>query len=420
MEELERIVAGRLRALEDAVPAPGSQSEIMRRVSGQVVVRRRRRRTAEAAGACLVVALAVSVPHVLGEEEQQSTLVPGPLAGGPSARPTASAGLADEAWEDLRAGGPKPPGGPSAAGLDKEQNLQTGQVLSAFGVGTDGTVLAEGLSHLSDGTGVRDGRLWRADLTNVLSAPVPVAQPAGLYAAGGGDGLTVWPERRDAGYQLMCQGPDGRPAQLGSAGVLREPAGGFHIDEDTTVWTDGAEGGGRTVWTAKGCTGQPRTLARGGYAAAFSYPYAYIMETRDDGRFTGDLQRLQIETGDSENRTVPADLVDGDAVLFAAGEDTFSVSDGTKLVIFDAGTWKSRKIKKPLPARGDGQASLTAGDDVVVYSIRPADGRQGDDHSLVYRTKSASARIQPGEAFANGPWLLHRVSGAYRLDKTHK
>jgi hypothetical protein len=418
VEELERMVVGRLRALEDVTPSPGSQTQIMQQVTRQVTVRRRRRRAAEAASACAVVALAVVVPAVLTHDDPQSRVDPAPLAGGSSTTPTNPAGLSGENQAETE-NDPSQRGavGQSPLGLDGRQALATGQVLSAFGVGTDGTVLAEGVTYLSDGSGVRDGRLWRADLTNVLSAPVPVAQPVGLYAAAGGDGLTVWPERRDADYQLMCQGPDGHPAQLGSTGVAQEPTTGFHIDEDTTVWTDGGGVGDRTVWTVKGCTGQPKVLAHGGYAAAFSYPYAYIMETGDDGQFTGTLQRLHVETGESQTRSVPEDLVDGDDILFAAGKDTFSVSDGTKLMIFDADTWKARKVTKPLPARSDGQASLTAGDDVVVYSTRPADGRQGDDHSLVYRTGTAKALTQNGEAFANGPWLLHRVADTYKLEK---
>jgi hypothetical protein len=318
------MVAGRLRALEDVAPSAGSQANIMQQISRQVTVRRRRRRAAEAASACFVVALAVVVPAVIAHDDPQSRLVPAPLAGGPGVTPTTS-GLSGEsgtAGSALRSDSARQPG----LALDRPQAPATGQALSAFGVGTDGTVLAEGVTYLSDGTGVRDGKLWRADLTNVLSAPVPVAQPAGLYAAAGGDGLTVWPERRDADYQLMCQGPDGHPAQLSSTGVAQDPAG-FHIDEDTTVWTDGADPQDRTVWTAKGCTGPPKALVHGGYAAAFSYPYAYIMEIGDDGQFTGNLQRLHVETGESQTRSVPADLIDGDGTLFAASKDTFSVSD---------------------------------------------------------------------------------------------
>jgi hypothetical protein len=418
VEELERMVAGRLRALEDVAPAAGSQAHIMQQVTKQVTVRRRRRRAAEAASACFVVALAVVVPTVLVHDGPQSRLVPGPLADGSKATPTKRSELSGQAQSGtgsapLRGSSTGQPG----LALNRNQDLAAGQVLSAFGVGTDGTVLAEGVTYSSDGSGVRDGKLWRADLTNVLSAPVPIAQPAGLYAAAGGDGLTVWPERRDADYQLMCAGPDGHPAQLGSAGVAQDPAG-FHIDEDTTVWTDGAEPQDRTVWTAKGCTGAPKALVHGGYAAAFSYPYAYIMETGADGQFTGNLQRLHVETGESQTRSVPADLVDGDDVLFAAGKDTFSVSDGTKLMVFDVDTWTAKKITKALPARGNGQASLTAGDDVVVYSTRPADGHLGDDRSLVYRPGTAKARTQDGEAFAKGPWLLHRVADTYKLEKT--
>jgi hypothetical protein len=418
VEELERMVAGRLRALEDVAPAAGSQAHIMQQVTRQVTVRRRRRRAAEAASACFVVALAVVVPAVLAHDDPQSRLVPAPLADGSKATPTKGSELGNAQsgtkGTPLRGNSTGQPG----FALDRSQDLATGQVLSAFGVGTDGTVLAEGVTYLSDGTGVRDGKLWRADLTNILSAPVPIAQPAGLYAAAGGDGLTVWPERRDADYQLMCDGGDGHPAQLGSAGVAQDPANGFHIDEDTTVWTDAADPQDRTVWSAKGCTGAPKALAHGGYAAAFSYPYAYIMETGADGRFTGNLQRLHVETGESQTRSVPADLVDGDGTLFAAGKDTFSVSDGTKLMIFDVDTWKARKVSKALPTRGDGQASLTAGDDVVVYSTRSADGRQSDDSSLVYRPDTAKARTQDGEAFAKGPWLLHRVADTYKLEKT--
>lgn len=419
MEELERMVAGRLRALDDVVPSSGSQAHIMQQVTRQVTVRRRRRRAAEAASACFVVALAVVIPAVLAHDDQQSHLVPAPLAGESNATTPNRSGLSGENQSGT-GNNPSRRGsaGQSALGPDGRQALATGQVLSAFGVGSDGTVLAEGVTYRSDGTGVRDGKLWRADLTNVLSAPVPVAQPAGLYAAAGGDGLTVWPERRDTDYQLMCQGPDGHPAQLGSTGVAQDPATGFHIDEDTTVWTDGGDVKDRTVWTVKGCTGQPKVLAHGGYSAAFSYPYAYIMEIGDDGRFTGTLQRLHVVTGESQTRSVPTDLLDGDGTLFAAGKDTFSVSDGTRLMVFDVDTWKAKKPVAPLPARGDGQASLTAGDDVVVYSTRPADGRQGDDHSLIYRTGTAKALTQNGEAFANGPWLLHRVEDTYKLEKT--
>ncbi|WP_460370869.1 hypothetical protein, partial [Actinocorallia lasiicapitis] len=271
--------------------------------------------------------------------------------------------------------------------------LPGGSVLSAFGVASDGSVLGEGMTG-----GSGDGTLWRADLNDLLAAPVPVAKPADLTTASGGDGITVWPENRGTGHarELMCQDDTGNTVQLGDGGVTEAA---FHADGAFAVWTDEDA----TVWSAKGCADTPRKLSTG-LAAGFAYPYAYVLAT-EGGRPTGELHRLQVETGASESHTLPAELVaDGDR-LYAAGKGTFAVAHGTALTVFDTATWKPRTLGKPLPAAPGRRTFLTAGDDLVVYS-----SRANAPKSLIYDVSAAKAKTAREEAFTKGSWLLTRAS----------
>jgi len=401
VEDLERLVAGRLRALDDAAPSPEPREHLLTRVNHQVKARRRRRRiTRSAAGLSLAVAAAVVTPLALDSGES-STTDPSVIAG--SGFPESLAPY--ERGSAAPSSGPngRPPSGsarPGTAG-GVTRDLPSGKVLNAFGVTSDGAVLGTGVGP----RGRSDGVLWRADVSGLLSVPAPVAEPKGLYAASGSRNMTVWAESKGGSYELMCRSGEDEPVQLGSGGVARRGGGvAFHADHDVAVWTDKAE---RTVWTAHGCDDEPSPLALG-YAAGFAYPYAYVLSTDGGGRPTGGLQRVQVETGAQETRELPDEHLAKD-VLYAAGAGTFSVARGRTLTVYDAGTWQAREVPEPLP-RG-AEASLTSGDGLVVYSARGEDA----ERSLVYETGSGQARVRDGEAYAKGEWLLTRDDEAYRL-----
>jgi hypothetical protein len=327
-----------------------------------------------------------------------STADPSIAAGFPEPPPPHEHGsAAPSSGPDGRPSGSTRPG--TAGGVTRD--LPSGKVLNAFGITSDGAVLGTGVGP----RGRSDGVLWRADVSGLLSVPAPIAEPEGLYAASGSRNMTVWAERRGGSYELMCRSGEDEPVQLGSGGVARRGGGAaFHADHDVAVWTDKAE---RTVWTAHGCDDEPAPLTLG-YAAGFSYPYAYVLSTDGGGRPTGRLQRVQVETGARETRKLPDEHLAKDA-LYAAGAGAFSVARGRTLTVYDAGTWQAREVSEPLPPGAE--ASLTAGDGLVVYSARGGDAEK----SLVYETGSGQARVRDGEAYAKGEWLLTRDDEAYRL-----
>ncbi|MEO3783591.1 hypothetical protein ABGB12_09685 [Actinocorallia sp. B10E7] len=397
MEDLERLVAGRLRALDDAAPSPELHERLMSRVNHQVKTRRRRRRIAQAAaGLSLVAAAAVVTPLAL-DSGASSPSDPSMLAASERPGPLHERGSAPSG----PGGGPSGSARPGTAG-GVPRDLPSGKILNAFGVTSDGAVLGTGVGP----KGRSDGVLWRADVSGLLAVPSPVAEPKGLYAASGSRNMTIWAERRGGAYELMCRSGEGEAVQLGSGGVARRGGVGvgFHADRDVAVWTDKAEG---TVWTAHGCDGVPEPLTLG-YAAGFAYPYAYVLSTDGRGRPTGEVQRVQVETGTQETRELPRTHLAKD-VLYTAGAGTFSVADGRSLTVYDAETWQASQLPEPLPT-GD-SASLTAGDGLVVYSTHGQDA----DKALIYETGSGQTRVHDGEAYAKGEWLLTRDDEAYRL-----
>lgn len=396
MEDLERLVAGRLRALDDAAPSPQASPALLARVGHQVRVRRRRRRIAQsAAGLSLAVAAAVVTPQLLSSGAPSPT-DPSMLAASQSPRPDSPHARGSAAPGETSA---PPPG--AAGGLPRD--LPSGKVLHAFGITSDGAILGTGVGP----RGRSDGVLWRADVSGLLTVPTPVAEPDGLYAASGSRNMTLWAQRgENGGYRLMCRSGESRPVRLGSGEVARRGAAAFHADRDVAVWTDKADG---TVWRADGCDGEPAPLAKG-YAAGFSYPYAYVLSTDGKGRPNGELQRVQIETGTQETRRLPRRHLGRDA-LYAAGAGTFSVAAGRTLTVYDAETWQPREVPGKLP-RGE-SASLTAGDGVVAYAARGSG--PGGDRSLIYETESGRVRTHDGEAYAKREWLLTREGETYRL-----
>lgn len=202
----------------------------------------------------------------------------------------------------------------------------------------------------------------------------------------------------------MCQDGGGEPVQLGGGGLARRGSVGFHADEDMAVWTDKTNG---TVWTVHGCDDEPSPVTKG-YAAGFAYPYVYVLALGPKGRPTGELKRVQVETGALESHSLPHRHLTRET-LYAAGTDTFSASDGRSLTVYDAATWEPYEVPEPLP---QGEApSLSAGDGMVVYSVR----EEGSHQSLVYETRSRQARVRDGEAYAKGKWLLTRDDETYRL-----
>ncbi|MCD0450706.1 hypothetical protein LO762_16135 [Actinocorallia sp. API 0066] len=395
MEDLERLVEGRLRALDGTDPSEEVRARVLGRVNRQVAVRRRRRRVAgTVAGASLVVAGGFGVPALLPALEDGAFNGTAPVAIG-SADPDDDPLLGG--YDDPEESGSPGVGGatdgdettPGAAG-GLGRNLPTGKTLSVFGIGADGTVLGTGVGP----KGRSDGTLWRADLDSLLGAPVPLAEPKGLYAAAGSADLSVWPERTRDGFQLMCQDTAGTPVQLGAAGVARRASLGFHVDQGHVVWTDRT---GARVWSAKGCAGKPTELTDG-YAAGLAYPYVYVL-----GDDTTDLHRVHLETGESEDRSLPP--VSKNA-LFAAAENTFSVADDRKLTVYDADTWQPHTVPDRLP---QGKATLSAGDTTVAYTT--------GDESLLYDTTSNTATTHDGTAYANGPYVLTREGDAFTLQR---
>ncbi|WP_106398598.1 hypothetical protein [Actinocorallia populi] len=389
MEDLERLVAGRLRALDDAAPSAEAPPALLARVGHQVKARRRRRRiTQSAAGLSLAAAVAVVAPPLLD-------------SGDPS--PTDPSVLAASEPADRRSGSalPSSPRPGAAGGLPRD--LPSGKVLNAFGITSDGAVLGTGVGP----RGRSDGVLWRADVSGLLTVPAPVAEPEGMYGASGSRNMTIWAQREGGGYQLMCRSGEGEPVRLGAGGIARRGGAAFHADRDVAVWTDKADG---TVWAAHGCDAEPERLASG-YAAGFAYPHAYVLSTDGRGRPTGEVQRVQVETGARQTRELPRGHLSPDA-LYAAGSGTFSVASGRTLTVYDTETWQAREVPEPLP-RGE-KAALTAGDGLVVYTAQNRDA----DRALVYETGSGQARVRDGEAYAKGEWLLTREGEAYRLTST--
>ncbi|ROO84073.1 hypothetical protein EDD29_1585 [Actinocorallia herbida] len=400
MEDLEQLVASRLQALDGAEPSAEARDRVLGRVDRQVVVRRRRRRAAgSVAGASLVVAGGLALPSLLPNSGDGGATPP-PIAIG-TVEPGEKGGTSGGSGPDLGLGefqgdGPgaeTPPG--AAGGFDR--SLPTGKTLTVFGIGPDGTVLGMGVGP----NGRSDRTLWRTDLSALLSAPVPIAKADGLYSATGSAEVTVWPKRTDDGFQLMCQGAQGDPVQLGTTGVARRASVGFHVDEGVVVWTDRSPGG--RVWTARGCADEPSPLTEG-YAAAFSYPYVYVLRPGEAGATGQGVHRVDMETGAAEDHDLPGATK---ATLYAAAKDTFAVADEGSLTLYDPETWAPRAVPDPLP---EGEATLSAGDDVIAYTT--------SDESLVYDAADQTATPREGTAFANGPWLLTREGDSFQLAKT--
>ncbi|GAB2817313.1 hypothetical protein GCM10022221_13920 [Actinocorallia aurea] len=396
MEDLERLVASRLQSLDGAEPSEEARARVLGRVNHQVVVRRRRRTAGTVAGASLVVAGGLALPSLLPGADDGTT--PAPIAIGSAEPGTRNGGSGGGASPDLSLGETDPDDvtGWTSAGTSGgfDRNLPTGKTLTVFGIGSDGTVLGMGVGP----NGRSDRTLWRTDLSGLLTAPVPVAKADGLYSAAGSAEVTVWPERTDDGFQLMCQDAEGDPVQLGTTGVARRAGVGFHVDEGVVVWTDRSPGG--RVWSARGCADEPAPLSEG-YAAAFSYPFVYVLQ--QDGTAQG-VDRVNMETGDAEPHELPGATKES---LYAAAEGTFAVSGEGSLTVYDTETWAPRTVPDALP---EGEAVLTAGDDVIAYSTM--------DESLVYTTAKGTAASREGAAYANGPYLLTREGEAFSLTKT--
>ncbi|MDX6745046.1 hypothetical protein [Actinocorallia sp. A-T 12471] len=398
MEDLERLVAGRLQALDGAEPSEDMRERVLGRVNRQVVVRRRRRRAAgSVAGASLVVAGGLTLPSLLPNADEGTA--PQPLAVA-SSKAEQERGQTGGTGPDLGVGQRDPDGtggqpAPGAAG-GFGRDLPTGKMLTVFGIGPDGTVLGTGVGP----NGRSDRTLWRTDLSGLLGAPVPVAKADGLYTAAGSGEVTVWPERTDDGFQLMCQGPEGDPVQLGETGVARRASAGFHVDEGFVVWTDRSPGG--KVWTARGCADDPSPLTEG-YAAGFSFPYVYVLREAEDDAGTG-LRRVDVQTGAAEDHEIPATTKD---TLYAAADGTFAVADQGSLTVYDTSTWEPETVPDPLP---EGDATLTAGDDVIAYTT--------PDESLVYAPATKTTTPRDGTSYANGPYLLTREGNSFTLTRT--
>lgn len=394
MDNFERKVAERLRA-QDTGPLP--PSGLPSRILDGVRVRRRRRRAAAATSMIVAVTLTIGVPVYLSAQRTAQL---------PHAGPSSPAAASAPGGSIVLAPAPLPSNGPTEIG----RTLPGGWQFTAFGVGSDGTVLGVGAKYAKNGTGVLDGTLWRTAQDG--SPPSAIATPAGLWTAGIGAGVMVWPEHRDSAhdYQLMCQDHSGIGHQLGVRGVAHE-LNGFSVGGNIIVWTDE---GGHTVWTAKGCTGRPRTLDTSGFAVAFSYPYAFVL----DARSKRGIREIDVRTGTVTARTLPADAAKADLGLFAAGANTLSYSDGHALVVIETRTWRPRVVSAQLPhsngLNGE-RTTLTAGDSTVVYTTRPLDGGPDGDSSVIYRVGHPNASTVSGEAFTNGHWLLWRDKNVYKL-----
>jgi hypothetical protein len=288
------------------------------------------------------------------------------------------------------------------------RRLPGGWLLSAYGVDSDGGVLGVGVRYGSNGAQRQDGRLWRIDEDDDI--PTPIADPAGLWTAASADGVLVWSEHRDTqhDFQLLCRS-GGHARQLGEHGVARDP-GGFHVDHGVIVWTDE---GRRRVWTTTGCAGSPHMIDTAGYAVAFCYPHAYVVDAGAAGR----IRQINVATGAVVSRALPKSVTRDGTVLFAAGPRTLSYSDGHELVVIDIRTWQRRTVSTRLPhsagLNGE-EVTLTAGDDAVVYSTRPLDGDPEADQAVVYLTSAPQIRMLAGEAYAKGRWLVWRDDEVYR------
>ncbi|MCW2889741.1 MAG: hypothetical protein JWL58_6603 [Streptosporangiaceae bacterium] len=394
MRELEREIAERLRAQAGTGPPP---PDLAARILHGVSVRRRRRRAAEATAVTLAVVAAIGLPAYVSADRQHT-------------HPAGAAPLAPHTTAPGRNSGLQPTS-VTMTPDDEEipRQLPGGWLLSAYGVGSDGGLLGVGVKYGAKGVQQEDGRLWR--ISNGDTAPAPIADPAGLWTAASGDGIVVWPEHRDAqhDFQLLCRS-GGTARQMGAGGVAGD-SGGFHVDRDVIVWTDESR---RTVWTAKGCAGSPRAIDTAGYAVAFSYPYAYVVDTTAPGR----IRKVDVGTGAVVTRTLPSAVTQDATVLFAAGPRTLSYSDGHGLVVIDTGTWRPHTVSTRLPhskgINGE-QTILTAGDDAVVYSTRPLDGDPETDGAVVYRTTGqAKLSTLAGEAYTKGKWLVWRDHDVYR------
>jgi hypothetical protein len=398
MRELEQEIEDRLQALaDDAPPPPDLSARILHRVS----VRRRRRRAAEATAVTLAVVASIGRPAYVSARphHEHPAAAATPLA--PSIDTmTPTATLSEQPNSVTMVADPG----------DIPRRLPGGWILSAYGVGSDGGVLGVGVKYASDGTEQEDGRLWQ--FGKGAAAPATIASPAGLWTAASGDGVIVWPEHRDAqhDFQLLCRSGAAAAQQVGDRGVAAD-TGGFHVDRDVIVWTDE---GRRTVWMTKGCAGSPRAIDTAGYAVAFSYPHAYIV----DATAPGEIRQLDVVTGATVRRTLPSTVTRDGTVQYAAGPQTLSYSDGHGLVVIDTKTWRPRTVSTRLPhskgLNGE-QTTLTAGDGAIVYSTRPLDGAPDTDKSVVYRTDHPKVSTLKGEAYTKGKWLIWRDHNVYRL-----
>lgn len=393
MDDLEKTVGQRLatRAAQASLP-PG----LDHRVTAGVRRRRQRRRGAAAASAAVAVGAAIAVPALVisGQEED------------PAARPTTTAPV-----PGLRI--------PMSEKITLSRRLPKGLLLRALGVGDDGTIVGTGATAGTDAT---DERLWRWQRGG--SRP-SASEDRQIWTVKSGGGLILWPKPSgDTGThdQLMCETRGGPPRQLGGRGVS-EQGGDFYVDRGVVVWSDDGTEGTRSVphqvWTAKDCTGTPRSIDHGGRLVAFSYPYAYVLaEVHSSGKPTGLLRQIHVGTGQIINRQVPISGKDA-LEIYAAGPSALVRADQRTMTIFDTRSWKAKKLPIGLPSDTEQgySVSMTVGKSVITYSLQPQDGDPEGAPSMVYDLRNEHRFVINGDAYAHGEWLLWSEGDRFHLGR---
>jgi hypothetical protein len=175
------------------------------------------------------------------------------------------------------------------------------------------------------------------------------------------------------------------------------------------------------VAVADGCGGPTQNLAVEGAVLDFHGSYVYVAE-RKAGWIASppaevNVVRVNVLTGTTEQvgRIGPTD---DESFAFAATSRASAWLAERNLMVRDLSTGRTATVVRQLPkAPGvNGEIlDLTAGDTVFAYGTSPSDGDPATARGLVYDpTRNVIVEL-PGEALANGRWLLWRDGDTYQL-----
>ncbi|MFA1548090.1 hypothetical protein [Actinomadura chokoriensis] len=347
------------------------------------------------------------------------------------AAPLALSGPPEDAPDTLGGITGRPPGVPMDASsiVTIPTRLPGGGTFRADAVGADGSVIGR----------APDGRVWRAGPGGGTPRRLG-GRAAGGLATGRGFGTWIAP----GSNRLNCRVPGGLTRGIDDQGAMAErpvlAGGGVVIGSDVMD----------QPFLATGCgAGKTMENPRGsfGYAKALAYPTLFTVDPTDKAN---GLREVDVRTSEITKRhPLPGGVraqkptgkpsgsmggltsvgpdrrpkgvqipVEGplspEPVWQAAATGRYFAwaVDGT-VTIFDRKTW-TRVLGihqgRPLTAGQAPAVRLTAGDDVIAYTVAGL--------ATVWDTRSVRLATWRGEVLAAGGWLLWRDGSVYRLGRT--